>query len=35
MYSQLEADYYSDETNKNKYKNVHLIASTKNNALHL
>ena len=31
MYFQLEVDYYSNETNKNKYKNVQLIASTKNN----
>ena len=28
MYFQLEVDYYSNETNKNKYKNVQL---TKNN----
>ena len=31
MYFQLEVDYYSNEANKNKYKNVQLIASTKNN----
>ena len=31
MYFQLEVDYYSNEVNKNKYKNVQLIASTKNN----
>ena len=31
MYFQLEVDYYSSEANKNKYKNVELIASTKNN----
>ena len=31
MYFQLEVDYYSNETNKNKYKDVQLIASTKNN----
>ena len=31
MYFQLEVDYYSSEANKNKYKNVQLIASTKNN----
>ena len=31
MYFQLEVDYYSNEDNKNKYKNVQLIASTKNN----
>ena len=31
MYVQLEVDYYSNEANKNKYKNVQLIASTKNN----
>ena len=31
MYFQLEFDYYSNEANKNKYKNVQLIASTKNN----
>ena len=30
MYFQLEADYYSNEANKNIYKNVQLIASTKN-----
>ena len=29
MYFQLEVDYYSNEANKNKYKNVQLIASTK------
>ena len=31
MYFQLEVDYYSNEANRNKYKNVQLIASTKNN----
>ena len=31
MYFQLEVGYYSNEANKNKYKNVQLIASTKNN----
>ena len=31
MYFQLEVDYYSNEGNKNKYKNVQLKASTKNN----
>ena len=31
MYFQLEVDYYSNEANKNKHKNVQLIASTKNN----
>ena len=31
MYFQLEVDYYCNEANKNKYKNVQLIASTKNN----
>ena len=31
MYFHLEFDYYSNEANKNKYKNVQLIASTKNN----
>ena len=31
MYFQLEIDYYSNEANKNKYKNVQLIAPTKNN----
>ena len=31
MYFQLEVDYYSNKANKNKYKNVQLIASTKNN----
>ena len=31
MYFQLEVYYYSNEANKNKYKNVQLIASTKNN----
>ena len=30
MYFQLEVDYYSNEADKNKYKNVRLIASTKN-----
>ena len=31
MYFQLEVYYYSNEANKNKYKNFQLIASTKNN----
>ena len=31
MYFQLEVDYYSNEANKNKYKNFQFIASTKNN----
>ena len=31
MYSQIEVYYYSNETNKYKYKNVQLIASSKNN----
>ena len=31
MYFQLEADYYSNEANKNKYKNFQLKASIKNN----
>ena len=31
MYFQLEADYYSNEANKNKYKNAQLIASRENN----
>ena len=31
MYFQLEIYYYSNEANKNKYKSIHLIASTKNN----
>ena len=31
MYFQLEVDYYSNEADKNKYKNIQLIASTKNN----
>ena len=31
MYFQLVVDYYSNEANKNKYKNVQIIASTKNN----
>ena len=31
MYFQLEVDNYSNEANENKYKNVQLIASTKNN----
>ena len=31
MHFQLEVDYYSNEANENKYKNVQLIASTKNN----
>ena len=30
MYFQLEVDYYN-EANKNKYRNIQLIASTKNN----
>ena len=31
MYFQLEDDYYSNEANKNKYTNLQLIASIKNN----
>ena len=31
MYFQLEADYYSNKANKNKYKNFQLKASIKNN----
>ena len=31
MHFQLEVYYYSNEANKNKYKNVQFIASTKNN----
>ena len=31
MYFQVEVDYYSNESNKNKYKDVQLIASTKTN----
>ena len=31
MYFQLEVYYYSNEANQNKYKNVQLIAPTKNN----
>ena len=31
MYFQLDVDCYSNKTNKNKYENVQLIASTKNN----
>ena len=31
MHFQLEVDCYSNKTNKNKYKNFELIASTKNN----
>ena len=31
MYFQLGVEYYSNKANKNKYKNVQLIASTKNN----
>ena len=31
MYFQLKVYYYSNEANKNKYKNVQLIVSTKNN----
>ena len=31
MHFQLEVDYYSNEANKNKYKNFQLIASTKSN----
>ena len=30
MYFQLEVDCYSNEANKNKYKNLQLMASTKN-----
>ena len=30
MYFQLEVDYYN-EASKNKYRNIQLIASTKNN----
>ena len=30
MYFQLEVEHYSNEANKNKYKNFQLIASTKN-----
>ena len=30
MYFQLEVDYYSNEANKNKYKNFQLAASAKN-----
>ena len=30
MYFQLEVQYYSNESNKNKYTNFQLIASTKN-----
>ena len=29
MYFQLEVDYYSNETNKNKYTSFQLIVSTK------
>ena len=32
MYFQLEVDYYSNEASKNKYKNVQLTASAKNNS---
>ena len=31
MYFQLEVHYYSNEANKNIYKNFQLIAPTKNN----
>ena len=31
MHFRLEVDYYSNEDNKNKYKNVQLIGSTKIN----
>ena len=31
MYFQLKVDYYSNEADKNKYKNVQLIAPAKNN----
>ena len=31
MYFQIEVDYCSNKANKNKYKNIQLIASTKNN----
>ena len=30
MYFQLEVDYYSNEANKNKCKNIQLIEPTKN-----
>ena len=30
MYFQLEVDYYPNKTNKNKYKNLQLIASKNN-----
>ena len=32
MYFQQEVDQYSNEANKNKYKNFELIVSTKNNS---
>ena len=31
LYFQLQVVYYSNKTKKNKYKNVQLMASTKNN----
>ena len=31
MSFQPEVDYYSNQANKNKYKKIQLIASTKNN----
>ena len=31
MHFQLEVYYYPNEANKNKYKNLQLIASTENN----
>ena len=30
MYFQVEVDYYPNKANKNKYKNLQLIVSTKN-----
>ena len=33
MYFQVEAHYYSNEANRNKYKNLQLIPSTKNNLI--
>ena len=33
MYFQVEVHYYSNEANRNKYKNLQLIPSTKNNLI--
>ena len=33
MYFQVEVHYYSNKANRNKYKNLQLIPSTKNNLI--